>query len=172
MSIFLLTPARGHAQDVRTFFKTDCVACHTIGGGRRVGPNLKDVTKRKDRSWLESFVFDPMAKITGGDAYAKKLVDESNGVMMPKPPGISQELARQLIDLIETESALPESEFGGGPAFAKVVTEQDIDVGRDLFTGRRPLANGGTVGEPEDATSTGSSTNSIHSSGDGATTTG
>ena len=31
------------AQDRVDDFKTHCVSCHTIGGGRLVGPDLRDV---------------------------------------------------------------------------------------------------------------------------------
>ena len=33
-------------------FKTKCAACHTIGGGKLVGPDLKEVTTRRDDAWL------------------------------------------------------------------------------------------------------------------------
>src|SRR5690606_2738460 len=40
-------------------FKQNCMSCHTVGGGRLVGPDLKDVTERKDREWLTRFILDP-----------------------------------------------------------------------------------------------------------------
>ena len=35
------------AQEAAVDFKTNCMSCHTIGGGRLVGPDLKDVSQRR-----------------------------------------------------------------------------------------------------------------------------
>lgn len=50
--VLLLLPAIAAAQDAADFFRQNCVSCHTIGGGRLTGPDLKDVLTRKDRAWL------------------------------------------------------------------------------------------------------------------------
>ena len=34
-------------------FRNHCTACHTIGGGDRIGPDLAGVTKKRPRAWLE-----------------------------------------------------------------------------------------------------------------------
>src|SRR4051794_22190846 len=33
-------------------FTNHCAACHTIGGGDRVGPDLRGVSERRDHAWL------------------------------------------------------------------------------------------------------------------------
>jgi mono/diheme cytochrome c family protein len=33
-----------------------CDACHSIGGGRRAGPDLKGVTDRRSRAWLNKWL--------------------------------------------------------------------------------------------------------------------
>src|SRR5690242_10136491 len=38
---------------------TRCVACHTIGGGDRVGPDLAAVTRTRDRAWLARYIAAP-----------------------------------------------------------------------------------------------------------------
>ncbi|MBI4607901.1 MAG: cytochrome c [Candidatus Rokubacteria bacterium] len=40
------SPVEGQA-----IFQEKCVSCHTIGGGRLVGPDLQGVTARRDREW-------------------------------------------------------------------------------------------------------------------------
>jgi cytochrome c2 len=40
-------------------FNTKCIACHTIGGGKRLGPDLKDVTKRRKVKWLIEMIKNP-----------------------------------------------------------------------------------------------------------------
>lgn len=131
------------AQDPAQFFRQNCAACHTIGGGRLVGPDLKNVTARKDRPWLVKFVQDPEAVIRSGDPYAKRLVQEAGGVLMPKLPGVTQGLAEALLDLIDAESKQDRSQFAGLKVSDRPFTAADVQLGHDLFTGRRRLASGG-----------------------------
>ncbi len=102
-----------HGQDTPDYFRQNCISCHTIGGGRLTGPDLKDVTKRQDREWLTKFLLNPRAVIDSGDPYAKKIFEESRNVPMPTPPGITAERADKLLDLIEAESLLEKSQFKG-----------------------------------------------------------
>ena len=43
---FLLSAVSAHAQQASDFFQQNCTSCHTIGGGRLTGPDLKDVPRR------------------------------------------------------------------------------------------------------------------------------
>lgn len=141
-----LTLAMTHfasAQDTATYFKQTCASCHTIGGGRLSGPDLKDVTQRKDRDWLMTFIQNPQSKISAGDPYALKLVEEARGVVMPAPPGISAERAGLLLDLIEAESKLDQSQFRGMQVSNAPFTAGDVTQGAELFRGTQTLKNGG-----------------------------
>lgn len=141
----LTSPAA--AQDAGQFFTNNCGACHTIGKGRLTGPDLKDVTKRRERAWLQEFIPAPIKKVEAGDAYVLNLQKEYYGIVMPSLPGLTPALVDGLIDYIEKQS-------GGGQAAATAAEEQpaapaeapaaqvDIDVGRALFTGRRRLTSG------------------------------
>ena len=42
-------------------FQQRCSACHTIGNGPLVGPDLAGVTTRHDAEWLHSWITDPGA---------------------------------------------------------------------------------------------------------------
>ena len=44
-----LATATGSAQEAADFFRQNCISCHTVGGGRLTGPDLKNVTQRKER---------------------------------------------------------------------------------------------------------------------------
>ncbi|MBF8248345.1 MAG: narC-2 [Bacteroidetes bacterium] len=81
------------AQESADFFRTNCMSCHTIGGGRLTGPDLKNVSSRKDRAWLSRFVMDPKAVIDAGDPYAVELLTASRGVTMPTLPGMTRQRA-------------------------------------------------------------------------------
>ncbi|MCP3995998.1 MAG: cytochrome c, partial [bacterium] len=85
------------AQDRVDDFKQNCTSCHTIGGGRLVGPDLRNVTERKDRAWLARFIVDPQGVIDSGDAYALKILDEARGVKMTAVPGMTIDRAMNLL---------------------------------------------------------------------------
>jgi len=92
------------AQDAHEFFEQKCGMCHTIGGGPLLGPDLKDVTQRRDRAWLERFMQDPKAVIDGGDPVAVQLKQQANGMVMPTVPGMTPQLVRALLAYITAES--------------------------------------------------------------------
>lgn len=131
------------AQDPAAFYRQNCLSCHTIGGGRLVGPDLKDVTDRQDKAWLGRFILNPQAVISSGDAYARKILSDAGGVVMPAVPGLSEAMARSLIDLIEAESKLESSQFKGVQVSDRPFLPADVEHGLDLFNGRAPLENKG-----------------------------
>jgi len=131
------------AQQPADFFRQNCISCHTIGGGRITGPDLKGVTQRKDAAWLEKFVQNPKAAIDGGDAYAVQLQQEARGVIMPTIPGMNAEMAKAMIAFLEAESKLAKSQFAGGAISDRPLTPVDLALGQELFYGTKKLANGG-----------------------------
>ena len=137
--------AQVYGQDTPDYFRQNCVSCHTIGGGRLTGPDLKDVSKRQDRQWLIKFLMNPRAVIDSGDAYAKRILEESRNVPMPTPPGITLERAEKLLDLIKTESQLEESQFKGLKISTAPFTDADRAHGRALFLGTQRLVAGGSA---------------------------
>src|SRR6266545_4951688 len=67
----LLLAAGGvSGREAADFFRQNCVSCHTIGGGRLTGPDLKNITQRKEREWLIEFLQSPQAMMDKGDPYA------------------------------------------------------------------------------------------------------
>lgn len=130
-------------EEAADFFQDKCASCHTIGGGPLTGPDLKDVTKRKERAWLSNFIRNPEAVLASGDPYALELQREARGAVMPTVSGLTPEMAEALLDLIEAESAKSESRFKGVGDIDKPVLPSHIQAGYDYFTGARALANGG-----------------------------
>ena len=131
------------AQDPAADFRQNCMSCHTIGGGRLTGPDLKNVGQRKDRDWLIRFVTDPRAMIDSGDPYALELLSQARNAVMPTLPGMTRLRAESLLRLIEDESKLEKSQFVGVQVSDRPFTANDVEIGRMLFTGRRSLKNGG-----------------------------
>ncbi|MCA9229992.1 MAG: c-type cytochrome [Planctomycetales bacterium] len=132
-------------QDTPDYFRQNCISCHTIGGGRLTGPDLKDVSKRQSREWLVDFMMNPRAVIDSGDDYARKIFEESRNVPMPTPPGITKDRAEKLLDLIEAESLLEESQFRGMQISTAPFTDADRLSGRNIFLGVQRLQAGGTA---------------------------
>lgn len=131
------------ADDAAIYFRQNCTSCHTIGGGRLVGPDLKNVTQRQQRVWLQSFIANPKAKLDAGDLYVLKLKEEARGAVMPNISGINETIAASLLTLIDNESKLPKSQFIGLSIGDQPFTPADIQNGYRIFTGGRRLANGG-----------------------------
>lgn len=140
-----ITVGMVNGQDTPDYFRQNCMNCHTIGGGRLTGPDLKDVTQRKDREWLANFMMNPRGVIDGGDAYARQIFEESRNVPMPTLPGLDRARAEKLLDLIEAESQLEKSNFQGLQISTKPFTDGDRARGRGIFLGHARLEAGGTA---------------------------
>ncbi len=144
MALFVLTPCvRAQTSEAGGFFRQNCMSCHTIGGGRLTGPDLRNVTKAKDRAWLVEFLQNPRAKIDASDPYALKLQQEARGVVMPTISGMTLAQANALLDMIEAESKLPKSQFAGSPISDRPFTVADAARGRAIFWGTQRLSSGG-----------------------------
>jgi protein SCO1 len=64
-------------------FKSRCAACHTIGGGDSIGPDLRGVTAVREMSWLSRFIQTPDKVLSEKDPIATTLFKKYNGVSMP-----------------------------------------------------------------------------------------
>lgn len=122
-------------------FKGTCAACHTIGGGRLVGPDLQGLHERRSEAWIISFVQHPQQTIASGDTVAKALFDEFQGFAMPDQSLSPDEIREVLAYIRRTEA------FGPAPVAATTpaATEEQIQLGEELFDGRTRFANGGAA---------------------------
>lgn len=143
LAAFFGTAAAADAQDARKDFRQNCTSCHTIGGGRLTGPDLKDVTSRQKREWLVPFVTNPNKVLDSGDPYALELLRAARGQRMTAFPWMTEARAAALLDLIEAESKLEKSEFVGLQLISRPALPQDLADGEAIFRGEKPLAKGG-----------------------------
>jgi mono/diheme cytochrome c family protein len=129
-------PHQQTAAEGEAIFKQQCAACHTIGGGRLVGPDLEGVADRRDVVWLKAFIATPDKVLAAGDPIATQLLAEYNNVPMPNL-GLAQAEVDALVAYLES---------GGAVAAAPVVAAGagDPQRGMQLFTGKQALLNGGT----------------------------
>ncbi len=131
------------AQVPADYYKQNCASCHTVGGGRLTGPDLKNVADRQSREWLVNWLLDPDGILKSGDPYAVKLQKEARGAVMTRSPGMTRAVAIALLDLIDEESKLEKSQFAGAQISDRPLLEEDIEEGRALFLGRKRLKNNG-----------------------------
>ncbi len=83
-------PVKSYA-DVRTLamdqgqylFATKCAACHTMGHGDRIGPDLIGVTSARDRTWLTHYIAEPDKALANGDPIATALYSKYKQIKMP-----------------------------------------------------------------------------------------
>jgi cytochrome c2 len=135
----LAHPAGQDGPEGQAIFQAKCAACHTVGQGKLVGPDLKDVTDRRDPAWLQRFIANPDAMFAANDLAAQQLLQEFNGVKMPAA-GLSDAEVAAVIQYLATSSPAPASQ--NAPA-AQDQSAGDPVTGRLLFTGEMALNKGG-----------------------------
>jgi protein SCO1/2 len=64
-------------------FQSRCQACHTVGEGDKLGPDLMGVTQRRERGWLTSYLAQPEKMLAEGDPIATSLFKKYKQVRMP-----------------------------------------------------------------------------------------
>jgi protein SCO1/2 len=95
----------GNIHQAEYLFHARCTACHTIGGGPGVGPDLAGVTKKRDRAWLARFIIDPDAVFAAGDPIAKEMLAKYHNVRMPVLY-VSPQLVPDLLAYIDGQSSV------------------------------------------------------------------
>jgi mono/diheme cytochrome c family protein len=114
-------------------FARQCSGCHTIGKGDLIGPDLKGVTARHERTWLLRFIRSSREVIDAGDEAATALFERYKRQRMPDhdftPAQVDALLA--YVSTVKTAAADTRS--------AETATDADVRLGFDLFVGRVPL---------------------------------
>jgi protein SCO1 len=77
------TLAKDATDNGRYLFRTRCSACHSVGEGNGVGPDLLGVTNVRDHAWLMKFISSPDKVLESGDPIATALYRKFNKVKMP-----------------------------------------------------------------------------------------
>jgi len=109
--------------DGAALFERNCVSCHTIGQGDRVGPDLAGVTERRDKAWLHRQIQEPDVMIAEGDPVAMELVEQYNGMVMPNL-GLDDGSVTAILDyMLEMDSGTAD---GGTAAAAQVFETPEL----------------------------------------------
>lgn len=134
-------------------FKAFCAACHTVGKGKLIGPDLLDVHKRRTDEWLMKFVSSSQAMVKAGDEVAVSLFKEYNQSVMPDPP-YSADQIKLILTYIKTQSpdyvaevGATETKISAEPEVpvrsVNEATDDEIKIGQMLFVGEYRLNEGG-----------------------------
>ena len=117
----------------KQIFQKACAACHSIGGGPKVGPDLKGVVAKRGKDGTVAVVLDP-----------------AKAGLKPTMPnlGVAKKDAEALVAYLEKESAGSPAAGKEAPAAqaAASATEphpDEVQRGQDLFEGKTRFANGG-----------------------------
>ena len=88
-----------------TVFGQTCTACHTIGRGVLLGPDLQDVTERREESWLKVQIQSPSVHRTQNDPIALANLKEFG---MPMPDlGLTEQQVEAVIAYLKTTEIGP-----------------------------------------------------------------
>ncbi len=132
-----VAPALQSPADGQTIFNEKCAGCHSIGKGKLIGPDLKDITKQRDPQWIKTFIADP-AKMIASDPDAKQLAQQYS-MTMPTL-GLSAAEIDALVAYLSNPGAAP----AAAPAGAAAAGTGNPASGKRLFTGQQLMTNGGT----------------------------
>ena len=138
------------AQDGEALFKQTCTACHSIGKGKLVGPDLKGVNQKRSEEWLVNFV-KSAADFGAKDADAKAIIAEY-GYPMPNQ-ALSDDQIKSIVayiaenspqEVVEEATAEVVEEAPADPALDPAnASDEDVLAGVHLFSGEKRFENGG-----------------------------
>jgi len=91
-----------HAQDGGELFKANCGACHTVGKGKLVGPDLKGVQEKHTEEWILKWVHSSQTLVKAGDKDAVKLFNDNSQIPMPDQ-ALSNDEVKSILAFVKTE---------------------------------------------------------------------
>ena len=146
LAMYLVSMKQAFAETGKAIFEQRCAQCHTIGGGKLVGPDLKDIGANRKTDWLLQFIQSPQRMIQRGDPTAKSLVAQY-GMVMPDQALSSAEVHSILTYISQaSEGASPASVPPAAvPSVAEPPSAAQIMAGARLFTGETRLTHGGAA---------------------------
>ncbi len=149
MLYIFIIPIYSFSQDLGEItFSTRCRACHTIGQGKLVGPDLANVQDRLKKDWLIKFIKSSQTLVKSGDAEAVRVFNQFNKIVMPDQPLTNTQILEVLSYIRKNKGqAAPQTatnvpsisaQAGSDPKLSEV----DFKIGKKYFTGENRFKNG------------------------------
>ncbi|MDO8803037.1 MAG: c-type cytochrome [Elusimicrobiota bacterium] len=153
---WVFVPAPLAAEEGKALFEEHCAACHTVGGGDSVGPDLKGVSDHRRAGWLKRVIIEPDRLTAESDPEQLALVKKW-GMEMPNL-GISPEKAVEILEYLvgghpaNADAAASAARQGNSVKQTGAVSNYAASEakpagsaanGRELFTGLKRLSAGG-----------------------------
>jgi len=133
------------ADEGEQLFKTSCVACHTIGQGRLIGPDLSGISDRRNEEWLISFIKSSSKMVNSGDADAISIFKDYNKMLMPDNNYSDAQILNILGYISQGGEGLSDGETVATIDILSETTSENISIGLNLFSGNEHLENGGAA---------------------------
>ncbi|HBH23715.1 MAG TPA: cytochrome C [Cytophagales bacterium] len=110
LALFFVTSSQISAEEIDSdkIFQYNCSVCHTVGGGKVVGPDLMGLKERREKTWLRSFIVSSSGMIQAGDELAIEVFNEHNQVPMPDHKHLSDNELNALVNWIFEQEAVTE----------------------------------------------------------------
>jgi protein SCO1/2 len=110
-------------------FKTRCSACHTVGHGDRIGPDLVGVATVRERAWIARYVAAPDEVLASGDPIATALFNKFKQIRMPNLR-LGEKDVDALIKFLEAKGAPSPTASRLPVAAGAVASARDLGIGR------------------------------------------
>lgn len=110
-----------------------CSACHLIGKGKLIGPDLYGVNERHSQEWLIRFIRNSQEMVQAGDPAAVKLWEDHNKIPMP-PNDYTDEQIIILLDYIRNYDPA-QAEQAAAAAAEKPEEGADLEADKEDFFG-------------------------------------
>lgn len=143
-SLLFCSTLQSNAQSGDVLFKQNCAACHSIGKGRLVGPDLMGITSLKSEEWLLKWTKSSQTLIKSGDAEAKAIFDEYGGLLMPDQ-NLPDADIKAIFAFIASKGTDATAQAEPVSNASDDATPEEIEIGKQLFIGSKRLNNGGAA---------------------------
>lgn len=103
---FVATTSATYAAEGSEIFRANCATCHSVGKGKLVGPDLKNVEQRFESKWLTKWIRSSQALVNANDPKAVEIFNANNKIPMPDFAQLNDEEIKSLLEYIKTESEI------------------------------------------------------------------
>lgn len=143
--LLIFTFLSGKADIGQDLFKSTCAACHSIGKGRLVGPDLANVNDKRSQEWLVSFIRSSSGMVKNGDTEAVAVFEEYNKLLMPDNNFTDTQILSILNYINSGDSG--DTDTGSAPVADLLIgtTDKNISNGAALFSGDKRFENKGSA---------------------------